>query len=96
MLICGVNAVAQQLMLDKLSAMRDETVRIKLDFFTNLSKSIIQRDISEEKLKRAANIKLELERFKGYESEMDIYTFHTEFQKLVEPTLQKKNIDQIT
>ena len=77
-------------MLNKLSAMRDETVRIKIDFFTNLSKNIIQRDISEEKLKRAANIKIELEKFKGYESKMNIYTFHNEFQKLVEPALQKK------
>ena len=69
--------------------MRDETVRIKIDFFTNLSKNIIQRNISEEKLKRVANIKIELEKFKGYESKMNIYTFHNEFQKLVEPALQK-------
>ena len=50
---------------------------------------IAKRDISEEKLKKSDKIPIELPKFKGYDSKLDIYTFRSEFEKVVQPTLQK-------
>ena len=35
-------------------------------------------------------MKIELQKFKGYESKTDIYSFRTEFEKLIQPTVQKQ------
>ena len=51
---------------------------------------MIQRDLSEDKLKNAVALKIILPKFNGYESELDIYTFKREFAKLIEPNVQKK------
>ena len=59
------------------------------EFLTKLSKVVKERDISERKLKNAAGLKIELKKFKGYESEMDIYTFRSSFRKLIEPEVQE-------
>ena len=47
------------------------------------------RDISAEKLRNASTITVELAKFKGYDSKLDIYTFRTEFEKLIQPACQK-------
>ena len=57
-------------------------------FAVNVCKEIIKRDISEEKLRNAVGLKIELPKFKGYDSDTDLYTFHTEFEKLIEPYVQ--------
>ena len=49
----------------------------------------VKRDISEEKLKKSSKIPIELPKFKGYDSKLDIYTFRSEFEKVIQPTLQK-------
>ena len=59
------------------------------EFLTKLSKVVKERDISERKLKNAAGLKIELKKFKGYESETDIYTFWSSFRKLIEPEVQE-------
>ena len=48
------------------------------------------RDISEEKLKNANSIKIELAKFQGYDSKLDIYSFRSQFEKLIQPTCQKR------
>ena len=60
-----------------------------MEYLTNLSKVISDRDISEKKLKNSASLKIELKKFKGYDSDMDVYTFKSEFKKLIEPEVQK-------
>ena len=45
------------------------------------------RDISEEKLKNASSLNIDLAKFKGYESKLDIYSFRNEFEKLIQPTI---------
>ena len=59
-------------------------------FVTKLNDIITERDISEEKLKHASGLKIELPKFKGYESKTDIYSFKTEFEKSIQPTIQKR------
>ena len=49
-----------------------------------------KRDLSFEKLKNASILNIELPKFRGYKSPMDIYSFQTEFEKLISPRIQKK------
>ena len=48
------------------------------------------RDISEEKLKNSSGLTIELAKFKGYESKLDIFSFKTKFEKLIQPQKQKR------
>ena len=48
------------------------------------------RDISEEKLKNLSGLTIDLPKFQGYESKLDIYTFRSEFEKLIQPKHQKR------
>ena len=75
--------------------MRDEVISmrqncsLKVDFFIDeLSNTVKARDISERKLKNSPGLKIELKKFKGYESEVDIFAFRSSFKKLVEPEVQ--------
>ena len=70
------------LMQDDISIQTDE-------FLRDVQRVIVERDISEEKMKNAAGLNIQIPKFRGYHSEMDIYVLRTEFKKLVEPELQK-------
>ena len=74
----------------RVSKMRDVCSKRITDFFASLSRAIIENDISEAKLKNATLLDIELKKFKGYNSEMDIYSFKEEFKRLVEPVIPKK------
>ena len=68
-----------------------DALRIKKDNYTaELKHEIYGRNLSSEKLQNASLLKIELAKFKGYNSIMDIYTFQTEFEKLISPDIQKK------
>ena len=69
--------------------MQDDVSSLTDDFLKKVHKTIIDRDISEKKLKNAAGLNIQIPKFKGYLSEMNIYTLRTEFKKLIEPELQK-------
>ena len=47
------------------------------------------RDLSEEKIKNALGLKIDIPKFTGYKSSMDIYTFRTKFEKFVTPYVAK-------
>ena len=76
-------------MMDKLSEVRAESAKAVSKFSNELGELIRAKDISEEKLKTSLNLKIELKKFKGYESEIDIYTFRAEFEKLIEPLVRQ-------
>ena len=73
----------------ELSKMRDTVVSRVTDLFTKIDNIILEKDISEKKLKNAAVLNIDLKKFKGYNSDVDIYTFKEEFKKLVEPNFPK-------
>ena len=76
--------------MEELCKLRDETTNGLALFTKKLDQIIRERDLSEEKLKRAFELKINIPKFKGYGSEVDIYTFRAKFEKLVEPVLQRK------
>ena len=62
-------------MMNELSEMRNDSAADVTRFSNELGNLLRERDISEEKLKNVHHLKIELPKFKGYDSEMDIYTF---------------------
>ena len=81
---------AGQKMLDNAIVKRDSVLKNKTLFEKNLQNILADRDITPDKMKNASMLKIELPRFSGYEGRMDLFTFKSEFQKLIEPTVQKK------
>ena len=79
-----------QIMLENAKKKRDKLAVKRKHFLKNLQETVIERDISLDKMKNASGLKIELPKFSGYDSKMDIFTFKSEFQKLVEQTVQKK------
>ena len=76
-------------MLDELGKHRD-TLKSALETFKiNLDQEIVDRDLSEEKIKNASLLGIKIPKFSGYQSQMDFYTFKSEFEKLIVPRVQK-------
>ena len=68
---------------------RKERLKIAIDELKeNLELYISQNDLSEEKVKNASLLGIHLQKFKGYDSTMDFYTFKSEFEKLVSPKVK--------
>ena len=77
-------------MLTKTTAKRDRVAVLKKDFQKNLSKILVDRDITPDKLKNATSLDIELPKFSGYDCAIDFFTFKTEFKKLKESMVQRK------
>ena len=75
-------------MLADAAIKRDVVTDKKAKFQESLHNIVMERDITSDKLKNASTLQFELPKFSGYDSKMDFYTFKSEFQKLVEPTVQ--------
>ena len=60
------------------------------DYAKRLHSLMCDRDISAEKLRNASTITVDLAKFKGYESKLDVYSFKSEFEKLIQPSCQKR------
>ena len=84
---CGGEYV--QNMLTNAKEKRDKLALKRKNFLKNLQETVIERDIFPDKMKNSQGLKTELPKFSGYDSKMDIFTIKSEFQKLVEPTVQK-------
>ena len=54
-----------------------------------VQKATIDRDISEKKLKNSAGLNIQLSKFKGYYSDMNVFIFRSEFKRSIEPNVQK-------
>ena len=83
---CGDKA---RLLRENVVTMRDD-ISLEIQTFTkSLNKIISDRDISEKKLKNSVGLNINIPKFKGYQSEQNIFTFRSEFKKHVEQNFQK-------
>ena len=73
-----------------LNPLVNDVIAAKNDYMENLSALILSRDLCEEKLRNVSGLNVHLGKFTGYESEMDIFTFRSQFKKLVEPHVQSR------
>ena len=58
------------------------------DYKSNVETEVCRRDLTEEKMKNASALGIKIPKFKGYESELDLYTFKSEFDKLIVPRIR--------
>ena len=58
------------------------------DLKDSLNREINSRGISEEKVKNASLLGIELPKFGGYKSKLDFYSFKTKFEKLIAPKVK--------
>ena len=75
--------------LDAATKIRDHLTIKRKDFVEKLQTAVTDRDISPDKLKNAATIKIDLPKFSGYDCKIDLYTFQSKFKTLIEPHVQK-------
>ena len=79
-----------QNLLDSAIAKRNALASKKEIFQQSLQETVAKRDITPDKMKNALSLKIELQKFNGYEGKIDFYTFKSKFQKLIEPTVRKQ------
>ena len=58
---------------------QESCLKIRNDYAKHLHDLIKERDIDEEKLRSGSGLTIELSKFKGYDSKLDIFTFRSEF-----------------
>ena len=82
----------REIILDKHSK-EEKACRKSLDLYRNsLRDQIAERNVSKEKLSCSASLKIELSKFSGFDSPLDIYTFQTEFEKLFTSKLKTSEL----
>ena len=69
-------------------ALQAKALKARNRYIQELFSISTARDITEEKLKNLSGLTIELEKFQGYDSKIDIYTFKSEFEKLIQPKIQ--------
>ena len=77
-------------LLSKPREFQKEALDARNAYMQELHGLMSARDISEEKLKKSKDLNIELAKFRGYDSKLDIYSFRSEFEKLIQPTIQKQ------
>ena len=88
-LVSGGGAEVEKL-LTTVTSKKNDVIKMKKNFFVNLEKIVLARDVTADKMKNAASLKIEIPKLSGYDGEIDFYTFKSEFQKLVEPQVKKQ------
>ena len=88
-LVSGGGEEVQKLLTTAVTT-KDTVFDKKTKFCEQLQSIVTERDVTSDKLKNAASLKIDLPPFSGYDCQMDIYTFKSEFKKLVEPIVQKQ------
>ena len=75
--------------LDLINQLVTDTLDEKNTYVKSVRDEVEARDLSKEKIRNALGLKIEIPRFCGYDSAMDIYTFREKFEKFVTPYVQK-------
>ena len=68
---------------------KEQALKCRNTYAMTLHDLMMERDITEEKLKKSLATPIDLEKFTGFNSKMDIYTFRSEFERLIQPGRQK-------
>ena len=63
---------------------------LKEDYFKDINNEVKNREIAKQKLFNESKLRINLPKFFGYESKLDIYSFQSEFLKIYERTSPKR------
>ena len=77
-------------MLRKAEKLRKTALDARNLYAMDLHKIATSLDVTEEKLKNISTLEINLEKFQGYDSKIDIYSFRADFEKLIQPKHQKR------
>ena len=77
-------------LLSKSQKLQDKALPARNTYAQELYALICDRDVSDEKLKKSKELPIELSKFRGYDSKLDIFSFRSEFEKLIQPSIQKR------
>ena len=85
----------KDLHINSMSDQYNNLVQNKESYEKFVQNEIREREISKEKSFQITSLNIKLSKFKGYDSEMDIYTFQYEFDKLHLRTTPKKMLSDL-
>ena len=75
---------------------RKSNLQTSISFYKkSLDDEVSERDLSEDKMKNASLLGIDLPTFKGYDSTVDYYTFKLDFEKLVTPRYAKPLLPEL-
>ena len=77
-------------LLTKPRRSHDRALKARNTYAQELHALISERDISDEKMKKSKDLQIEVPKFRGYDSKLDIYSFRSEFEKFIQPSVQKQ------
>ena len=83
-----------ELLFKKASRTRDRLSLKREQFFAKLEDVVIQRDITADKMKSASEVTIQLPKFCGYDSKLDVFTFKSEFKNMWNQNI-RENITRI-
>ena len=63
---------------------------LKEEYFKDINNEVKNREITKQKLFNESKLRINLPKFSGYESKLDIYSFQSEFLKIYERTTPKR------
>ena len=86
--IVAVHSNDSDPLVAKVCRMKENSLKSRNSYAMKLYELMTERDISEEKLKKSSSITIELEKFKGFDSKLDIYSFRTEFERYIQKNVQ--------
>ena len=65
------------------------------EFWEDVEKEATERELLKKELFQESRLKINLPKFNGYDSKLDIYTFQTEFLKVYERTTPKRMLSDV-
>ena len=72
----------------KVTNLIDYVNQLSDEYNSALNEEMLTRGINKHKLCNESNLKINLPKFRGYDSPLDIYSFQAEFEKLISPTVK--------
>ncbi|XP_066928171.1 uncharacterized protein [Clytia hemisphaerica] len=81
--------------VEELGKKYDFIISKKTDFLKDLEKEVDQRELNKRDLIKEGKLNINLAKFSGYDSPLDIYTFQTEFEKLYVRTTTKRMLPDL-
>ena len=83
---------------DKLQGLHKNYQKLVLShvkFTSDVSSEVKKRELTKEKLFQVSTLKIKLPKFSGYDSQLDVYTFHEKFMKLHKAEVPKSHMPEL-
>ena len=81
--------------VDQIQERYRELVNLKKDFVVDLQEEVSKREIKKKENFKKSKLNINLQKFAGYSSAVDIYTFKTDFEKLNKELVPTENLPDL-